>query len=205
MNRLGWNAGRLPSAARCALRRSAGAAGDCHAGVRPAEMISTADPLPCRGSAFCFCTTFCMAKGTITHDGYYHSRALRAVWAAHWSEKIGAREDCRIVARCGSGETRADRRNPRLHAGFDALPCKGVIIDFFLTRPGRGCSGAVLCRQRSARSNLLHRPFQGGDEAALEAASTRTPIFRRTNMVGGLSNVLIEAGPARLRRSVRRV
>lgn len=43
-------------------------------------------------------------------------------------EKIGAREDCRIVAG-------VDREAGRIgeipvYAGFDALPCKGVIIDF---------------------------------------------------------------------------
>ena len=74
-------------------------------------------------------------------------------------EKIGAREDCRIVAG-------VDREAGRIgeipvYAGFDALPCKGVIIDFFLTRRG-GCSSAVRCRQRSALRHLLHRPFQGG-------------------------------------------
>ncbi|MBD4339302.1 4-hydroxy-tetrahydrodipicolinate reductase, partial [Xanthomonas citri pv. citri] len=43
-------------------------------------------------------------------------------------EKIGAREDCRIIAG-------VDREAGRIgeipvYAGFDALPCKGVIIDF---------------------------------------------------------------------------
>ena len=45
---------RLPSAARCALRRSAGAAGDCHAGVRPAEIISQPTHCHAAGRLFAF-------------------------------------------------------------------------------------------------------------------------------------------------------
>ena len=78
-------------------------------------------------------------------------------------EKIGAREDCRIVAG-------VDREAGRIgeipvYAGFDALPCKGVIIDFSspagavaaafpgrmrlhwrLPAPGRRSSAAQTCR-----------------------------------------------------------
>ena len=74
-------------------------------------------------------------------------------------EKIGAREDCRIVAG-------VDREAGRIgeipvYAGFDALPCKGVIIDF--SSP----AGAVAAAQYGAANGLpcvicLHRPFQGG-------------------------------------------
>ena len=45
---------RLPPAARCALRRSAGAAGDCHAGVRPAEIISQPTHCHTAGRLFAF-------------------------------------------------------------------------------------------------------------------------------------------------------
>lgn len=45
---------RLPSAARCALRRSAGTAGDCHAGVRPAEIISQPTHCHAAGRLFAF-------------------------------------------------------------------------------------------------------------------------------------------------------
>ena len=45
---------RLPSAAHCALRRSAGTAGDCHAGVRPAEIISQPTHCHAAGRLFAF-------------------------------------------------------------------------------------------------------------------------------------------------------
>ena len=101
-------------------------------------------------------------------------------------EKIGAREDCRIVAG-------VDREAGRIgeipvYAGFDALPCKGVIIDF--SSP----AGAVAAAQYGAANSLPASsapPAFPEDEAALEAASTRTPIFRSANMSVGV-NVLIE-------------
>ena len=102
-------------------------------------------------------------------------------------EKIGAREDCRIVAG-------VDREAGRIgeipvYAGFDALPCKGVIIDF--SSP----AGAVAAAQYGAANSLpcviCSTGLSREDEAALEAASTRTPIFRSANMSVGV-NVLIE-------------
>ena len=102
-------------------------------------------------------------------------------------EKIGAREDCRIVAG-------VDREAGRIgeipvYAGFEALPCKGVIIDF--SSP----AGAVAAAQYGAANGLpcviCSTGLSREDEAALEAASTRTPIFRSANMSVGV-NVLIE-------------
>jgi 4-hydroxy-tetrahydrodipicolinate reductase len=102
-------------------------------------------------------------------------------------EKIGARKDCRIVAG-------VDREAGRIgeipvYAGFDALPCKGVIIDF--SSP----AGAVAAAQYGAANGLpcviCSTGLSREDEAALEAASTRTPIFRSANMSVGV-NVLIE-------------
>ena len=101
-------------------------------------------------------------------------------------EKIGAREDCRIVAG-------VDREAGRIgeipvYAGFDALPCKGVIIDVQKEKVEKVCEEyranglpCVICSTGLSRE----------DEAALEAASTRTPIFRSANMSVGV-NVLIE-------------
>ena len=102
-------------------------------------------------------------------------------------EKIGAREDCRIVA----GVDREAGRVGEIpvYAGFDALPCKGVIIDF--SSP----AGAVAAAQYGAANGLpcviCSTCLSREDEAALEAASTRTPIFRSANMSVGV-NVLIE-------------
>ena len=102
-------------------------------------------------------------------------------------EKIGAREDCRIVAG-------VDREAGRIgeipvYAGFDVLPCKGVIIDF--SSP----AGAVAAAQYGAANGLpcviCSTGLSREDEAALEVASTRTPIFRSANMSVGV-NVLIE-------------
>ena len=58
MNRLGWQAGdcRLPLVAPSAAVQAQ--LEDCHAGVRPAEIISQPTHCHFRGSAFRFCTTF---------------------------------------------------------------------------------------------------------------------------------------------------
>lgn len=68
-------------------------------------------------------------------------------------------------------------------------PCKGVIIDF--SSP----AGAVAAAQYGAANGLpcviCSTGLSREDEAALEAASTRTPIFRSANMSVGV-NVLIE-------------
>ena len=105
---------------------------------------------------------FCM-KGTITHDGYYHSGIYGRMGCA-LVEKIGAREDCRIVAG-------VDRETGRIgeipvYAGFDALPCKGVIIDF--SSP----AGAVAAAQYGAANGLpcviCSTGLSSEDEAALE-------------------------------------
>ena len=102
-------------------------------------------------------------------------------------EKIGAREDCRIVAG-------VDREAGRIgeipvYAGFDALPCKGVIIDF--SSP----AGAVAAAQYGAANGLpcviCSTGLSAEDETVLEDASAKTPIFRSANMSLGV-NVLIE-------------
>ena len=102
-------------------------------------------------------------------------------------EKIGAREDCRIVAG-------VDREAGRIgeipvYAGFGALPCKGVIIDF--SSP----AGAVAAAQYGAANGLpcviCSTGLSKEDEDVLEAASAKTPVFRSANMSVGV-NVLIE-------------
>ena len=83
----------------------------------------------------------------------------------------------------------AEKASIPVYAGFDALPCKGVIIDF--SSP----AGAVAAAQYGAANGLpcviCSTGLSREDEAALEAASTRTPIFRSANMSVGV-NVLIE-------------
>ena len=104
-----------------------------------------------------------------------------AVWAAHWSRRS-------VRARIAASSPVWIAEIP-VYAGFDALPCKGVIIDF--SSP----AGAVAAAQYGAANGLpcviCSTGLSREDEAALEAASTRTPIFRSANMSVGV-NVLIE-------------
>ena len=102
-------------------------------------------------------------------------------------EKIGGREDCRIVAGidCQSGQV----GDIPVYTSFADLPCKGVIIDF--SSP----AGAVAAAEYGAANGLpcviCSTGLSREDEAALEAASTKTPVFRSANMSLGV-NVLIE-------------
>ena len=83
----------------------------------------------------------------------------------------------------------AEKASIPVYAGFDALPCKGVIIDF--SSP----AGAVAAAQYGAANGLpcviCSTGLSAEDETELEDASAKTPIFRSANMsLGG--NVLIE-------------
>ena len=102
-------------------------------------------------------------------------------------EKIGAREDCRVVA--GVDREAGKVGELPVYAGFDALPCKGVIIDF--SSP----AGAVAAAQYGAANDLpcviCSTGLSKDDEAVLEAASAKIPVFRSANMSVGV-NVLIE-------------
>ena len=102
-------------------------------------------------------------------------------------EKIGAREDCRVVA--GVDREAGKVGELPVYAGFDALTCKGVIIDF--SSP----AGAVAAAQYGAANGLpcviCSTGLSKDDEAVLEAASAKIPVFRSANMSVGV-NVLIE-------------
>lgn len=102
-------------------------------------------------------------------------------------EKISAREDCRVVA--GVDRKAGKVGELPVYAGFDALPCKGVIIDF--SSP----AGAVAAAQYGAANGLpcviCSTGLSKDDEAVLEAASAKIPVFRSANMSVGV-NVLIE-------------
>lgn len=102
-------------------------------------------------------------------------------------EKIGAREDCRVVA--GVDREAGKVGEIPVYAGFDALPCKGVIIDF--SSP----AGAVAAAQYGAANGLpcviCSTGLSKDDEAVLEASSAKIPVFRSANMSVGV-NVLIE-------------
>ena len=102
-------------------------------------------------------------------------------------EKIGARDDCRVVA--GVDREAGNVGGIPVYAGFAELPCKGVIIDF--SSP----AGAVAAAQYGAKNGLpcviCSTGLSKEDEAVLEAASAKVPIFRSANMSVGV-NVLIE-------------
>ena len=102
-------------------------------------------------------------------------------------EKIGARDDCRVVA--GVDREAGNVGGIPVYAGFAELPCKGVIIDF--SSP----AGAVTAAQYGAENGLpcviCSTGLSKEDEAVLEAASAKVPIFRSANMSVGV-NVLIE-------------
>ena len=102
-------------------------------------------------------------------------------------EKIGARDDCRVVA--GVDREAGNVGVIPVYAGFAELPCKGVIIDF--SSP----AGAVAAAQYGAENGLpcviCSTGLSKEDEAVLEAASAKVPIFRSANMSVGV-NVLIE-------------
>ena len=102
-------------------------------------------------------------------------------------EKIGARDDCRVIA--GVDREPGHLGEIPIFSDFDALPCRGVIIDF--SSP----AGAVAAAQYGAANGLpcviCSTGLSKADEAVLEAASAKTPIFRSANMSVGV-NVLIE-------------
>ena len=102
-------------------------------------------------------------------------------------EKIGVRDDCRVVA--GVDREPGHLGEIPIFSDFDALPCRGVIIDF--SSP----AGAVAAAQYGASNGLpcviCSTGLSKADEAVLEAASAKTPIFRSANMSLGV-NVLIE-------------
>ena len=92
-------------------------------------------------------------------------------------EKIGVRDDCRVVA--GVDREPGHLGEIPIFSDFDALPCRGVIIDF--SSP----AGAVAAAQYGAANGLpcviCSTGLSKADEAVLEAASAKTPIFRSAN------------------------
>lgn len=102
-------------------------------------------------------------------------------------EKIAGRQDCRVVAGidCQAGQV----GDIPVYTTFSDLPCRGVIIDF--SSP----AGAVAATEYGTENGLpcviCSTGLSQEDEAALEAASARTPVFRSANMSLGV-NVLIE-------------
>lgn len=102
-------------------------------------------------------------------------------------EKISARTDCRIVA--GVDREAGTVGSIPVYAGFNELPCRGVIIDF--SSP----AGAVAAAEYGAAHGLpcviCSTGLSADDLIALQKAAEKTAIFRSANMSVGI-NVLIE-------------
>lgn len=102
-------------------------------------------------------------------------------------EKIAARQDCRVVA--GVDREAGKVGDIPVYAGFEGLPKVDAIIDF--SSP----AGAVAAVQYGAVHGvpcvICSTGLSAEDEAVLEDASAKTPIFRSANMSLGV-NVLIE-------------
>ena len=102
-------------------------------------------------------------------------------------EKIAARQDCRVVA--GVDREAGKVGDVPVYASFEELPKADVIIDF--SSP----AGAVAAAQYGAAHGvpcvICSTGLSAEDEAVLEDASAKTPIFHSANMSLGV-NVLIE-------------
>lgn len=102
-------------------------------------------------------------------------------------EKISARSDCRVVA--GVDREKGSVGDIPVYTDFSQLPCKGVIIDF--SSPAGAVSAATYGAENAVPCVICSTGLSKEDEAVLEAASGKTPVFRSANMSLGV-NVLIE-------------
>ncbi len=103
-------------------------------------------------------------------------------------EKISARNDCRIVA--GIDQKAGAVGEIPVYASFEDLGDKtGVVIDF--SSPAGAVNAAGYCAEHGMPCVICSTGLSKDDEAALEAASEKVPVFRSANMSVGV-NVLIE-------------
>ncbi len=102
-------------------------------------------------------------------------------------EKIAARTDCRVVAGvdCKDGQV----GEIPVFDSFEKLPCGGVLIDF--SSPAGAVAAAAYGAAKQLPCVICSTGLAPGQEDALRAASTKTPVFRSANMSLGI-NVLIE-------------
>lgn len=102
-------------------------------------------------------------------------------------EKIAARQDCRVVA--GVDRESGSVGKIPVYDSFEKLPCRGVIIDF--SSPAGAVAAARYGTSQGLPCVICSTGLSPDDEAVLEAASAKTPVFRSANMSVGI-NVLIE-------------
>lgn len=102
--------------------------------------------------------------------------------------KIAEREDCRVVAGidCQTGNV----EGIPVYSSFDQLPRQdGVIIDF--SSPSGAVDAADYGASHGLPCVICSTGLSTQEEALLETASAKTPVFRSANMSLGV-NVLIE-------------
>ena len=103
-------------------------------------------------------------------------------------EKIAVRNDCRIVA--GVDREAGKIGEIPVYAGFDALPCKGVIIDF--SSP----AGAVAAAQYGAEHGLpcviCSTGLSKEDEAVLEAAKAVDKVAKAVEGMQVVKTILVK-------------
>lgn len=102
-------------------------------------------------------------------------------------EKIADRSDCRVVA--GVDRETGSVGDIPVYAGFDALSARGVVIDF--SSPESAVAAAQWCAANGQPCVICSTGLNKEQEAALENASKKVPVFRSANMSVGV-NVLIE-------------
>ena len=103
-------------------------------------------------------------------------------------EKISARSDCRIVA--GVDQKAGKIGDIPVYASLEDLPeAKGIVIDF--TSPAGTVHAAQFCAAHGMPCVLCSTGLSKEDEAVVEQASEKVPVFRSANMSLGI-NVLLE-------------
>ena len=102
-------------------------------------------------------------------------------------EKAGQRDDCRIVA--GVDQAAGEINGIPVVGTLDGLSARGGVIDF--SSPKGAASAAKYCAEHGMPCVICSTGLTKEDEAALEEASARVPVFRSANMSVGI-NVLIE-------------
>ena len=102
-------------------------------------------------------------------------------------EKAGQRDDCRIVA--GVYQAAGEINGIPVAASFHELDARGVVIDF--SSPQGAVNAAKYCAEHGMPCVICSTGLTKEDEAILEEASAKVPVFRSANMSVGV-NVLIE-------------
>ena len=103
-------------------------------------------------------------------------------------EKISARSDCRIVA--GVDQKAGQIGDIPVYASLEDLPeAKGIVIDF--TSPAGTVHAAQFCAAHGMPCVLCSTGLSKEDEAVVEQASEKVPVFRSANMSVGINE---EAG-----------